>query len=501
MAILSAGERLLSRTLGDEYPYWWRDMDGAIHTSKFFDEAMGELPQSPRTLDPVSILSILSMRYIALDRSLVQGVNRLSWLSEVDAEGVLRFEQAPPHEHQCAPANVVAKKLRDLLEQEILGYCRGKSKIYVLLSGGMDSRVMAGVLASLQRKNEIHVPIVAMSWGIEQSRDCRYAEKLANYLGWEWRWAELDAESYWRQFDLCADLGAEVDPKNLHRMDWFRNVEPDAVALAASYGDSVGRAEYSSVHLTKLNPLMPSDKNRLLKDSVRKLAWPKLVADLKAIRGRYGNRSELGWYEIERQSHYMRRMLCTTMGVINRWCELRQVFTQQNTFGLMWSLDVACRTGEPYASILRDLDPKLLDIPWARTGARYDTGEGSDETYSKRYHRYGYWLRTHHADKLGELIHSPKLAELDIFDLDQVHFMYDEWRRERPADDTTLSTHLSTIAVTVLAAQRFGISAPAHVRSPGSVLLSAQSLVERQAARASQVARRLTRPARVRRRA
>lgn len=464
-----------------------------MHWASFFGDAMAELEQ-PRAIDAVAVLSILSLQYVALDRTLVQGVQRLAWLSELDAAGVQRYEAAPEHQRRTDSAKSTASKLRLLLEAEVLDYCRDKSKVYLMLSGGMDSRVMAGVVADLQRRGGIRVPVVAVTWGIEQSRDCRYAEQLAQYFGWEWHWAELDATSYWSQFELCAgELGAEVDPKHLHRMDWFRRAEPDAVALAASYGDSVGRAEYSSMHLTTVPPLAPSDRNRLLRADVRERAWPELLRDIAAIRGRYGVRSELGWRELERQSHYMRRMLCTTMGVINRWCSVRQVFTQRPILELMWGLDPACRQGDTYAELLRDLDPKLLDFAWARTGSRFDNGENVDQTFLKRHHRYGYWLRTAHADKLGELLFHPKLAELAVFDVDQVRFMYDEWLRERPSDDTSLATQLSSLAVICLAAQRFGIVASEQTARVQARQV-ARGFVEARAARAYQVARRVSRP-------
>jgi asparagine synthase (glutamine-hydrolysing) len=191
-------------------------------------------------------------------------------------------------------------------------------------------------------------------------------------------------------------------------------------------------------------------------------------------------------------------MLCTTMGVINRWCQVRQLFTQRNIFGLMWTLDPSCRTGEPYTHLLRDLDPKLLDLAWARTGARYDNQAGSDAQFSKRHHRYGYWLRTHHADKLGELLFDRKLGELGVFDLDQVRFMYEEWRRERPGDDTSLSTQLSSIATICLVARRFDIEAPAEQVGAAGALRRARAAAEAHAARVYQMARRISRPWRVR---
>lgn len=497
MPVLAEAEHLSSHSLGDVYPYWWRDERGRVHSAEFFADAMAEWGQAPRTLDPVALLSILSLEYVALDRTLVQGLSRLGWLSDLDGEGAQRFEIAPVHGQRTASPAQIAGELRVLLEQEVLAYCQGKSKVYLLLSGGMDSRVMAGVVAALQRRGALNLPIAAVTWGVEESRDRQYGERIAKHHGWEWHWAELNAEQHWAQFELCAtQLGAEVDPKHLHRMNWFEQAERDAVVLAASYGDSMGRAEYSSLHLSEVPRLAPAERYRLLKPAVRDTARTLLVQDIEAIRGRYGERSELGWRELERQSHYMRRMLCTTTGVINRWCTLRQLFTQRSILELMWGLDIGCRNGEMYAALLRDLDPSLLEFAWARTGQRYDNGAGEDARFLKRHHRYGYWLRTHYADQLGELLLHPKLAELDVFDTAQLEFMYREWRKERAHDDTSLATQLSSVAALSLAAQRFDLVAPANQQTAGASS-AARGYFEARAARAYQVARRVTRPWRV----
>ncbi|HYP90497.1 MAG TPA: hypothetical protein VEQ59_20135, partial [Polyangiaceae bacterium] len=72
MPVLDGSQRLSSRTLGDSYPYWWRADDGRVHSSDFFAAAMAERGKAARTLDPVAVLSILSLQYVALDRTLVQ---------------------------------------------------------------------------------------------------------------------------------------------------------------------------------------------------------------------------------------------------------------------------------------------------------------------------------------------------------------------------------------------------------------------------------------------
>ncbi len=493
-SMLEQENRLYSRRLGDAYPYWWKDK-GRISWAAFADEAFECLPVNRRSLDPVAALSVLSFEYICLDRTLIQGVRRLPWLGEVDSEGVVRYEEAPPHGQRRMTSRAAARRLRELLEQEVAGYCQDKSKIYLLLSGGMDSRVMAGIVADLQKRGEIEVPVEAVTWGMKQSRDVQYAQAICERYDWEWHWAELTPENFWRNFEVAATvLGAEVDPKHLHRMDWFRDAEDDSVVLAASYGDSIGRAEYSSQKLTKVPALEPDDRNRLLRPEVNEWARKRLAEDIRALRGRHGNRSELGWREIERQAHYMRRMLCSTMSVINQWCELRQLFVAPETFAFMWSLDPSVRTDEIYVHLLRSLDDGLLDLPWARTGARYDTGEAGADDFDSQHHRYGLWLRRDFGDEVGELLFDGTLERLEIFDMEQVKFMYEDWRRERPADDTTLCNQLGWAATLSIFAERFDVKPPDMSRMELEFTGLARGAVEAQVARVSQIARRVSRP-------
>lgn len=500
MTVLAPRDCLTSKLLGDEYPYWWRADDGVIHWFRHPEDAVSAMPVEHRTVDPVAVLSLLSFQYVCLDRTMVQGIERLPWLGTIWGTGELEFSPAPPHGMRRIPMEDIAKGLLKKLEGEILRYAEGREVVYVLLSGGMDSRVMAAVIARLQQRGELKAEVETVTWGRPGTRDVVYAERLSNYHGWAWHWAELDDASYWANFEFGAvALGAEVDPKHLHRMDWFRHARSNSVVLAASYGDSVGRAEFSSLHLSNVPPLTPSDRNRLLRPTVREWAWTRLERDLCALRERHGPRSELGWREVERQAHYMRRMLCHTMCTINRWTRVEQVFVAPEVFGFMWGLDPVLRTNEIYMHMLRELDPLLLELAWARTGARYDTGGGSD-TLERDFHRYGLWLRTNHAEDIGELLFGDRTIDrLRLFDMDQLRWMYEDWRRERPADNTSLCTELSSVAALSEFARRFDLSPP-QLEHPSPPMLRPRlkGHASKYQARASQKLRRLSRPLRMR---
>lgn len=499
MPVLCNDKRLSTNLLGDSYPYWWI-ADGDVHWANFADEAMEEFPVDQRRIDPVAVLSILSFEYICLDRTLVQGLSRLPWLGAIDASGVVRFAEAPPHGNRQASAEEIADGFYRRYRRELLDYIEGYDHIYLLLSGGMDSRVMAGTLRQLQREGRVDTPIAAVTWGVEDCRDVVYARQLAEHFGWDWHYAPLTSETYWDNFELGATvLGAENDPKHLHRMDWFENAIPNSVVLAASYGDSVGRAEFSSRHLLDIQPLEPNDRSRLLAPNIYSRVRSKLLADIQRIRTRHGARSNRGWLEIERQCHYMRRHLCATMDIINRWTDLKQSFVTPEVFGYLWSFDPKCRTDEVYTQLLRKLDSALLDVPWARTGTRYDGSDDNvDRQHRRAFHRYGYWLRTDHADKICDLLFDGTLRRLKIFDIDQVRWMFHDWQRERPQDDTSLCTQISSLAALSIFADRFELQECEPVTDSSGPKDRIEGVTRRQLARLSQMGRRVSRPWRMR---
>lgn len=455
---MSVVERpVTSRVLGGEYPYVWKS-DGRHVVSKKFEDVI-ESNLGPRTIDPVAVLSVLSFEYICLDRTVIQGVFRQPWFSSLHSDRV-EFLNAPSHGERRLSAHAIAEDFLELYETELTSFIEAHhERIYILLSGGMDSRVMAAVLKKLQQDGTIKIPIEAVTWGKEDSRDVVYGREIADHLGWKWHWAPLDARHYERNFRFGAlALGGEVDPKHLHRMDWFEGVPKNSLVLAASYGDSVGRAEFSSVHLSRVKELVPQDLNRILLPGVYRKAKRVLSEDIAELASRHGMRSEVGLREIERQAHYMRRHLCTTMNVINRWADLRQSFTTPEVFGFMWSIHPENRTDDIYVRVLEMANPALLEVPWARTGRRYNSMTDVDvRGLSRGFHEYGRWLRENLAEEIHESLFDGTLARLNLFDLDQIKWLHQEWLKERVGDDTRLCTQLSFLASLSMAAKHAGL--------------------------------------------
>jgi hypothetical protein len=221
------------------------------------------------TIDPASVLSVLSFGWVCGDRTLVRQIKRRPWLSRVEKDGNIDLEDIPPHGSTAHSPPKFAKIFLELLEEEALRVCAGRKEIYLLLSGGLDSRIIAGVLAKLYNESKLPCRAICITWGLRDSRDIYYGQKIAEMLGLEWHAIEFGPETVLENIKTTAvDLACMHSPELLHYMTWFRTVSEEALVLVASYGDSIGRAEYGGRRLIELDYMKAKNAFGLLAPDV-----------------------------------------------------------------------------------------------------------------------------------------------------------------------------------------------------------------------------------------
>lgn len=380
--------------------------------------------QGPRQIDVNAIIQVISRYHCFADRTLVQGIYRTPWMAHPNSTNTeWEYANIPPHGNTLMPEEEAAKILFAKLQSEILEYCEGRSTVGVLLSGGMDSRIVAGILDHLLKTKQTSVRVIAITWGIEQTRDVLYAQLIAKRLGWEWVHHPISAETLANNIDECAQRGCEYSPVHLHAMPNVREMKGLDCILAASFGDSVGRAEYSGRHITKLIPFEHYTLNwfKLLHSDVYTAASADIAEDVNRYRRLFPRKLPSEQHEIDQQSHYMRRKLNHCMAVIHEKIPLFQVFTRPDVFGFMWSLSPEVRNDSIYAHLLELFSTKLSDIPWARDGKLYLSG--SDKTidaYPSANHRYGEWIRGDLYPIIRNKVLSGNLQRLQIFNMQAI---------------------------------------------------------------------------------
>ncbi|MGO3806864.1 MAG: asparagine synthase-related protein, partial [Sphingobacterium sp.] len=382
--------------LGFHNPYYIENKE-EIQLYDNFENAITNF-KSKRNLDISSVIDIASNGFIYGDKTLVKGISKSPWMAKPNKSSTnWDYFDLPKHTENKSNINDVARVFFQLLKEELLDYVRSYKRIGILLTGGMDSRIVAGVLDSLisEGKLDSDLKIKAYTWGRLESRDVVYAEKISKLCGWDWENLVVDKQQMHENLVTTIENGSEYSPIHLHAMLQLRSkTEEVDCFLAGSFGDSVGRAEYSGTRVVNLTPLSTSKNHfSLIKKGLINSHTGLSNNEIQKYHQLFKQDKSYQQYELDYQLHYMRRMLNACMAVIDEKIPLFQMFSSPNVFGFMWSLDPEFRTNDVYKIILENYSPKFNDIPWARTGLLYPETKGAPDKYLKSHHQYGKLLR------------------------------------------------------------------------------------------------------------
>lgn len=385
--------------------------------TRSFDEALFAC-RGPVTWDVAGLHSLACFFYSCGDRTLVGEIRRQPWMSQILPTGDVELSAIPNHDLQWTDQPRIANELRSRLNAEILRVCRDRRKIYLFLSGGLDSRIVAGVLADAYRRGNLAARPVALTWGFEDSRDVVYAREVARICEFEWVHIPSRPADLVDNLEAVATyLGSLVPAVDIHRVLWCKNLETDSLVLAGSYGDSVGRGEFSGRTLLELQGHVPTEQCGLIKPEFVAAGRALLMEELAALHDRKPDERSYVRFEHEQQCHYMRGLFGLGLGLVGRFCDFYQAFTAPEVYGFMWSLHPALRTDEPYSRILEACDPKLARLPWARTNrAISGRTEGARAGLNSAYHDYAGWICGPLYDELRELVDARWFEESGVFD-------------------------------------------------------------------------------------
>jgi asparagine synthase (glutamine-hydrolysing) len=308
----------------------------------------------------------------------------------------------------------------------------GQSKsVGILLSGGMDSRMAAGCLHHIIKQKKVNVErVVAYTWGNIDSRDHIYAKRLAHDLDWEFKSYQIGPEEMWNNLMISGLRGCEYSGLHLHAMQQIAETNDVEVMLAGSYGDSVGRAEYSGVKVDKLIPISQKLTNKagFLNPKVFKKSKALLLEDINKYHNIFKKEKPYQVHEVDRQLHYMRRMLNPCMEVINDKTPLFQIFTSPKVFGYMWSLDVSVRNDNVYYYMLKKFCDEISEVPWARTGKRFMHDEDIADQHNKKHHNYSDIVQFDLYDKISTYVDENK-AYLSYVNIEAFKVIMQEIKR------------------------------------------------------------------------
>jgi hypothetical protein len=401
--------------LGYNNPYYINN-NGKFEIQKSFPEIIKSQLQS-LVVDPVAVTEMINKGFFLADRTILQGIKKTPWQAKPNEElNQWIFAEAPKHGYLKHTENI-AEVFFQKICSEIELYIGNKTRVGILLSGGMDSRMVAGALDFLIKTGNLkNVKVTGLTWGNEGTRDVVYAKEIAQRLGWHWKHYKVTTENLKNNITETAVNGCEYSPFHLHAIPQIRDDNDDIeVILAGSYGDSVGRAEYSGENVRNLKPLNDGIRNigRIIQKNIYNDSLMHIHQDIDLYHIHFPRKEMYMQYELDYQLHYMRRMLNSCMQLLTEKMEFYQVFTHPAVFGYMWSIHPEKRNDLVYENMLNLFKTNLKDIPWARTGLPYGNANGTPDAFFKEHHNYGQQINQilfeqidlnislHHLDKLG----------------------------------------------------------------------------------------------------
>jgi asparagine synthase (glutamine-hydrolysing) len=186
----------------------------------------------------------------------------------------------------------------------------------------------------------------------------------------------------------------------------------------------------------------------------------------------------MAYREIEMQMHYMRRQLNACMEVIDSQIPLYQMFSSPQAFGYMWSLASHSRTDDVYEELLKSLPASLQQIPWARTGRKYNKNSHQvEDSHTALNNKYGMWLRTELRPYIIELISDGYLQGLGVFNQASL----DAWKQHWPNSDSPkadrLDEKMAWLASLALFVKKYNIQ-PIRSKSKSTPLVDAAHLTK-----------------------
>lgn len=382
-------------SLGFNNPYYLKSNDKLLFFNSI-KEAI-DLQDSAFEIDTASVSQMLSLNHMLGDRTIIKDISKSPWMGIPNdtASDFNYFKKIFHKEEKVAPKEI-ADKLYILLRNEIKNYIADNKKIGILLSGGMDSRMVAGVLNDLVKDKSIHVDsITAYTWGNVGSRDVEYSKRICELLGWHLKHYTVDSQDLWNNIHLSAQNGCEYSGMHLHAIPQILEDIDVEIMLAGSFGDSIGRAEYSGKRVTELKPFIKRRRNfgylidkRIYENSLK--SWQ---FDINKYHNLFKENKRYQQYELDYQLHYMRRMLNPCIGLLNNKCTVAQVFTSPEIFQYIWSIHPKCRNDDTYTYLLKKMCSDLYQIPWARTGLLYGKKTGIPDHFKKSHHNYSAYIQ------------------------------------------------------------------------------------------------------------
>jgi hypothetical protein len=434
--------------LGIQYPFY--DSANPKKISLDITELLSR--EKEYTLDIQTVIEISMRMYPLTTRTLFKEIKRYPYIAEYNEISndfnylfSLKFSN-----NGTSDENEATKKLMDLLVEEVITFISNYKKVGILLSGGMDSRVLAGLLNYIQINHIKDLEVIVYNWGMETSRDRKYAERIANLFDWEYISFDNNPDLLRENIYENVKIGCEISPVNLHAMKRVRDSGKADIILAGSYGDTIGRGEYNGTRIDKAKEVIlnPVNKRGIILNEVVSQYESNIKREQKSIYNHINPQFLFDHQRKEFEYHqsHTRRYLTTAMSLIAQKTPVYQLFTSPKVVSYIWSLPLSLRYDKLYWLLLNNLSKDLLEIPWARTGLKFFEDTGKPDNYTSNQHLYGKWLRSDLKEEISTLVNNPKITNLGIFNQELIEKNLELWSNNHSNSITSLDQWFSWMA-------------------------------------------------------
>ncbi|MEM7082342.1 MAG: asparagine synthase-related protein [Pseudomonadota bacterium] len=445
-----------SAKFGESSPYLVAHSANIVES---FPDAVSAL--STRRLDTAAIVSLLNFNYVVGDRTLIKGLSRFPWHSTLTEEG--RIERGPPFAHGSTVLSeaAIADVFEDIMGEYVTEIASRHATLWLTLSGGYDSRVIAGLLQKYAKGNEIRV----LNWGHPESRDVCYARDIAGHYGWSFTLVPYDPDKNLDSVYYAVEhAGAEMSPLDYNPLEvdpaLLSQLQPDHAILFAHYGDGMGRASYSHRHVTERAPFRVGNPYFLY--NVNTLPQQaRIVSDDRALAWSTDQSppGTIAVNELDMNENYLRRMLTKRFA----HCHKYDPFCYPPLAEFVYSLDVVNRTDDVYRHLLKNLDPFLHDYPWARTGVSFSGRVDESGALFRQHSKQRDYLKLR--EMFADLLFDGALCQQGVINASALRSVMSLWPK-----DLTLSTVVAKLAAIEILVQRYDVEVESETSTPWSRL-------------------------------
>jgi asparagine synthase (glutamine-hydrolysing) len=334
-------------------------------------------------LSPVGMIELVALGHNIQDRTVLEQVSVLPagtvfsfGVNGVSKRRYYRFAYAESTYRRTS--REWGETISDCLKRNVSKYLQGEGRKGLFLSGGLDSRLVAGAIARQDR----HVR--AFTYGAPGSREVVYAGEIARTLGMPHTVLTHSANYLSRSLRKVVER-AECAAPFFHTgsVDYHDQIEPHAdVVLVGFCGDIL-----SGAHLKRqmLGDVTQAEMIELIfrralvasKEEVASVLNPALVerywaefldrfrSSVEAIPGQHGPDLADVWDMENRQ----RRFTFSSPKVDRPRFEIIAPLLDRNFLDVMTTLPVKARWKQAaYRHAIVDGFPELRNIPWTKTG-------------------------------------------------------------------------------------------------------------------------------------